>query len=1210
MFEKKRGKRFLASVMALVMLLSLAPVGTLAAENKDQQENPPVTLPANGDDQKPVMTDEENTENTNEETTPPPANKGIAALPANNNNTSVALPETPVIVKPAEVLDKDNGIAEYKGNNDGNYVNSEPTATEKMAELWITNAPVTANDSNSVSINSDIAGITTDNGVLVSELAPEKGRSGDNNVVFWQARILDSNHKQMIWQKKQTKEGHEAEAFRCMEITNRSSSYYQLQYKNENNAWTNIESSDQIVFYYTAVTNLLQDMIQINITDWPRTDGGDNTVTYEVYVDDENTPTNQITTYYNTQDGSVHGRTTVFVDNVSVDMNQLEKYKVKKIERQYANQNAEGLSVNDSRSNFSIDLDNGNCTIKIYLERYKYVLNYELNEGSIASGTTYTLAGSYKEDETITAPASESMSRAGYTFDGWYMDDALENPWTGDKMPSKDLTLHAKWSKNSYTVTYKDGDAQIDPVGTVEYNNKVTVRAGLTKDGHTFKGWKSDYDEKTYSAASNFTMPAKNVILTAVWEPVTPTKPETETVDAKYFILIPRAKPTSGADQGSSMYLPNENYDGGVRGAGLGGYSGKLTKAGAEIAKDKWLFNADGVDPNNTYLILPAVTNESQGLGYFDKQNWTEGTDGKYTYTYKGSEDIAIKGNPFEILGQDFDANNIEIVWYVIKNQADGYHVDGYVKGIPITLTYHENFGTSNAGKIINQNINGTVLNSGDKVTIQGYNQVFTDAVNRHEGWEFVGWFTKNGQEYEQGETTLIDSVDLYARWTKSYDVVTHFMDANGDQKYERTKSNLSGVHGTLLKDMVLPLNQVNTDGITGNYVYVPSETKYSINDGDKIPVGNATYTEANTVIHQYYYLDETGKTNENGKDTNEPNNYPDAWEYKATFIVKNGQWDTNPTGGKDTIVKYLPTKNITTGESIQAKLSNVPTAGNTPDSHYKAGSWDDQKPNEDDVITKDMTYTYTYSWRSSGGSGGGSRPTVTIPDDVPTGLNGTDHYAYIIGYGNNDVRPQNNITRAEVATIFFRLLTDETREANMTKSNSYNDVKDGDWFCCAVSTLSKMGIIKGYEDGSFKPNDPISRAEFAAIAARFDPDGDKTPATFADVTSHWAKDEISIAANHGWIKGYEDGSFKPDQKITRAETMTLVNRVLNRLPETKDDLHKDMKTWVDNMDETAWYYLAVQEATNSHYFKNKTSTKFEQWTDLRDTRDWSELEK
>ncbi len=445
-----------------------------------------------------------------------------------------------------------------------------------------------------------------------------------------------------------------------------------------------------------------------------------------------------------------------------------------------------------------------------------------------------------------------------------------------------------------------------------------------------------------------------------------------------------------------------------------------------------------------------------------------------------------------------------------------------------------------------------------------------------------------------------------------AYKIIQHFRDgkgnpsaANPDITTNKTTTNAQAKLDSLITDD-LKQAKTRTDGKT--YVYVPSETKFTVNSGA------VTALVDGTEIHLYYYLDETGTPGKDseGKDTDTPNGQPDAWEYKATFIVKNGQWDTNPTGGKDTIVKYLPTKDITTGKNIQATLSNVPTAGNTPDSHYKAGSWD-PKPNEDDVITKDMTYTYTYSWRSSGGSGGSNRPkppVVEIPDDVPTGLNGKDHYAYIIGYGNNDVRPQNNITRAEVATIFFRLLTDETRTANMTKSNSYNDVKDGDWFCCAVSTLSKMGIIKGYEDGSFKPNDPISRAEFAAIAARFDPNGDKTPASFFDVTSHWAKDEISIAANHGWIKGYEDGSFKPDQKITRAETMTLVNRVLNRLPETKDDLHKDMKTWVDNMDETAWYYLAVQEATNSHYFKNKTGTKFEQWTDLRDTRDWSELEK
>ena len=251
-----------------------------------------------------------------------------------------------------------------------------------------------------------------------------------------------------------------------------------------------------------------------------------------------------------------------------------------------------------------------------------------------------------------------------------------------------------------------------------------------------------------------------------------------------------------------------------------------------------------------------------------------------------------------------------------------------------------------------------------------------------------------------------------------------------------------------------------------------------------------------------------------------------------------------------------------------------------------------------------------TVSYRVKGSSGGHSGGTVTIPDDVPTGLNGKDHYAYVVGYPDGMVYPQKNITRAEVATIFFRLLTDETREANMTKSNSYNDMKEGAWYTCAVSTLSKMGIIKGYEDGSFKPDASISRAEFAAIAARFDPDGDKTPATFSDVSSHWAKDEISIAANHGWIKGYEDGSFKPDQKITRAETMTLVNRVLKRLPETKDDLHKDMKTWPDNQNESAWFYLAVQEATNSHYQKLKKDGIHETWESMRETRDWAALEK
>ena len=237
------------------------------------------------------------------------------------------------------------------------------------------------------------------------------------------------------------------------------------------------------------------------------------------------------------------------------------------------------------------------------------------------------------------------------------------------------------------------------------------------------------------------------------------------------------------------------------------------------------------------------------------------------------------------------------------------------------------------------------------------------------------------------------------------------------------------------------------------------------------------------------------------------------------------------------------------------------------------------------------------------------STPTVEIPDDDALGLNTTDHFAYIVGYGNGEVRPQNNITRAEVATIFFRLLTDDVRAENLTKTNRYSDVAATSWYNTAVSTLSSMGIITGYPDGTFRPNAAITRAEFAAIAARFDNDGDKTAAKFSDIATHWAKDEISIAYNNGWITGYPDGTFGPQRDITRAETMTLVNRVLNRQPETEDDLLPNMTVWTDNANPKAWYYLAVQEATNSHYYKFKTNSKYEQWTALRETRDWKALE-
>ena len=226
--------------------------------------------------------------------------------------------------------------------------------------------------------------------------------------------------------------------------------------------------------------------------------------------------------------------------------------------------------------------------------------------------------------------------------------------------------------------------------------------------------------------------------------------------------------------------------------------------------------------------------------------------------------------------------------------------------------------------------------------------------------------------------------------------------------------------------------------------------------------------------------------------------------------------------------------------------------------------------------------------------------PTIINKD---TGmLNKTDHFAYVIGYPDGTVHPNGQITRAEVATIFFRLLKDEVRDGAFTTSNSYSDVAYGKWYNNPISTMSALGIITGYPDGTFKPNKPITRAEFAAIAARFDETQSGKSATFSDVIGHWAAKEIGIAYANEWIKGYPDGTFKPDQNITRAEAMTMINRVLERKPESPADLLTNMNKWTDNMDTSKWYYLDVQEATNSHGYTRKTFN-YELWRQMLNDR-------
>ena len=232
------------------------------------------------------------------------------------------------------------------------------------------------------------------------------------------------------------------------------------------------------------------------------------------------------------------------------------------------------------------------------------------------------------------------------------------------------------------------------------------------------------------------------------------------------------------------------------------------------------------------------------------------------------------------------------------------------------------------------------------------------------------------------------------------------------------------------------------------------------------------------------------------------------------------------------------------------------------------------------------------------------------VDPDKPE-LNTEDHYAYIVGYEDGSVQPEGDITRAEVATIFFRLLTDESRNEYWSQTNPYSDVSADDWFNNAVSTLTNAGVLDGYEDGTFKPNGNITRAEFATITARFFEatyDGENL---FPDIEGHWAQDYINEAANAGIVNGYEDGTFRPQQYITRAEAVTMVNRTIERHPDA-DHLLDDMIVWPDNP-ETAWYYEQIQEATNSHEYTMNTDDEqnpYEIWTKLLPNRDWSELEK
>ncbi len=359
--------------------------------------------------------------------------------------------------------------------------------------------------------------------------------------------------------------------------------------------------------------------------------------------------------------------------------------------------------------------------------------------------------------------------------------------------------------------------------------------------------------------------------------------------------------------------------------------------------------------------------------------------------------------------------------------------------------------------------------------------------------------------------------------------------------------------------------------------------------------------------------------------------------EYEDQTNIKLDKEFPNLTNDNDVVTLYAvwEEQSVTIGyEPNDAELGSVSSASETVDAvtgtakgstaQAKSGArFDGWYSADGTLLSKELTFVptkkdgavwqgTTYYAHFSAKRSPSTPSTPAKPDEtkptlapIPEMLNGEDHYAYLLGYEDGTVRPNGSISRAEVATVLFRLLKDDVRMQNLTKDNAYSDVPDTAWYAAAVSTLSKMGVISGYPDGTFRPNAPITRAEFAAMIARFDETAKSADTPFTDISGHWAENAIGKAYGNGWVEGSSKTVFCPESNLTRAETATLLNRVLHRLPEKESDLLANQIVWPDNP-ETFWGYLAIQEATNSHEYERKADGVHETQTVKRENRDWS----
>ena len=854
-----------------------------------------------------------------------------------------------------------------------------------------------------------------------------------------------------------------------------------------------------------------------------------------------------------------------------------------------------------------------------------------------------TLSKKYQQDisdanYTPTAPAG----KVGYEFAGWYDNELCEGDsyiFTGKTMPAQNITVYAKWEAPTFTVTVYDADKEtilktFENVSLRRTINKDDMPTVTLADGDTFLGW--TYEDGT---PFNFnTAITKDIDLYArignkagysVTYVVDSSITAQETVDAQKYANNSKATVLNNLDP-----LPANKV-----------FLGWTTKEN-DTKVEYYPNSSIEITGNVTLYAVYGDTAETVTVTYHSNFGSTDSkrttnampNNGKFSVADYSALDLPDRTG-YEFIGWSTKSGEQEVEFEkdddarADKNGSNDLYAQW--KSIQITdkITVTIKGNTS------------TVTYDGTEKSVTGYTVERSD--NRYTENDFTFSGTALAKGTDAGTYPMGLKPENFENKNANFSKVT-FVVTDGSLTITKRDVTLTSASaskpydGTALtsKNVTVGGNgfadgEGATYNVTGSQTEVgksDNEFTYELNANTKANNYNITMYKGELVItaaDSVAYKVEHYKQNLDGSYNDTPNDIDPLSGTAGTLTAAAAKDYPGFTPGTVTQEKiksdgtttveiqytrnsYTLTINYVYRDGSKAAESHIETILYGKDysvtSPKISGYTADKLVVSGTMPADNRTVTVTYT--KNGGHHPRPKPTVEIEDDDALGLNTTDHFAYIVGYGNGEVRPQNNITRAEVATIFFRLLTDDVRDENLTKTNRYSDVAATSWYNTAVSTLSSMGIITGYPDGTFRPNAAITRAEFAAIAARFDHDGDKTAAKFSDIASHWAKDEISIAYNNGWITGYPNSTFGPQRDITRAETMTLVNRVLNRQPETEDDLLPNMTVWTDNANPKAWYYLAVQEATNSHYYEFKTNSQYEKWTELRETRDWTQLEK